>query len=122
MPIFFFSSAILLLHNILFLSIELSEDKSLAIGQNADDGAAIAAEDDQTTFDVKYLGNTPVDSAAGAVAEAVKTILVMVSYMVFHHYYQWSKCIRKDIITFLFKIIHPSCIFKKIFIFIHDNF
>jgi hypothetical protein len=28
---------------------------------------------------VKYLGNTPVDSAAGAVAEAVKTILLMVT-------------------------------------------
>ncbi|VVC40002.1 PTB/PI domain,PH domain-like [Cinara cedri] len=56
---------------------KLSEDKSLAIGQNAEDGASIAAEDDQTTFDVKYLGNTPVDSAAGAIAEAVKTILVM---------------------------------------------
>jgi len=63
--------------------LELSEDKSLAIGQNADDGAAIAAEDDQTTFDVKYLGNTPVDSAAAAVAEAVKTILVMVSSSLF---------------------------------------
>ncbi|XP_025423087.1 low density lipoprotein receptor adapter protein 1-like isoform X2 [Sipha flava] len=56
---------------------KLSEDKSLAIGQNADDVAAIADESDQTTFDVKYLGNTPVDSAAGAVAEAVKTILLM---------------------------------------------
>jgi len=58
--------------------LELSEDKSLAIGQNAEDGTAIAAEDDQTTFDVKYLGNTPVDSTASAIAEAVKTILVMV--------------------------------------------
>lgn len=58
---------------------ELSEDKSLAIGQNPEDGTSIAAEDDQTTFDVKYLGNTPVDSAAGAIAEAVKTIFVMVS-------------------------------------------
>lgn len=60
--------------------LELSEDKSLAIGQNADDGTAIANEDDQTTtFDVKYLGSTPVDSAADAVAGAVKTVLVMVS-------------------------------------------
>lgn len=48
----------------------------MAIGQNADDGAPISAEDDQATFDVKYVGNTTVDSAAGAVAEAVKTILV----------------------------------------------
>ncbi|CAI6345700.1 unnamed protein product [Macrosiphum euphorbiae] len=56
---------------------KLSEDKSLAIGQNAEDGTAIAVEDDQTTFEVKYLGNTPVDSTAGAIAEAVKTILVM---------------------------------------------
>lgn len=52
----------------------------MAIGQNADDGAAITAEEDQTTFEVKYLGSTPVDSPASAVAEAVKTILVMVSY------------------------------------------
>lgn len=59
--------------------LELSEDKSLAIGQNADDGAPISAEDDQASFDVKYVGNTTVDSAAGAVAEAVKTILVAVS-------------------------------------------
>jgi len=51
----------------------------LAIGQNAEDGTAIAVEEDQTTFDVKYLGNTPVDSTAGAIAEAVKTILIMVS-------------------------------------------
>lgn len=56
---------------------KLSEDKSLAIGQNAEDGAAIAVEDDQTTFDVKYLGSTPVESTAGAIVEAVKTILVM---------------------------------------------
>lgn len=62
-----------------FSFVELSEDKSLAIGQNAEDGAAITAEDDQTTFDVKYLGSTPVDSPAGAVVEAVKTILAIVS-------------------------------------------
>lgn len=62
-----------------FFFLELSEDKSLAMGQNAEDGTAIATEDDQTTFDVKYLGSTPVDSAASAVAEAVKTILTMVS-------------------------------------------
>lgn len=59
--------------------LELSEDKSLAIGQNADDVAAIADESDQTSFDVKYLGNTPVDSAADAVAEAIKTILLLVT-------------------------------------------
>jgi len=59
--------------------LELSEDKSLAIGQNAEDGTALAVEDDQTTFDVKYLGSTPVESTAGAIVEAVKTILVMVS-------------------------------------------
>lgn len=63
----------------IFIFLELSEDKSLAIEQNAEDGAAITAEDDQTTFDVKYLGNTPVDSAAGAVSEAVKTISTLVS-------------------------------------------
>jgi len=63
--------------------LELSEDKSLAIGQNAEDGTAIAVEEDQTTFDVKYLGNTPVDSTAGAIAEAVKTILIMVSKLSF---------------------------------------
>lgn len=39
----------------------------------------VTKEDEQTTFDVKYIGNTPVDSAANAIAEAVKTILVMVS-------------------------------------------
>lgn len=63
----------------------------MAIGQNADDGTAIANEDDQTTFDVKYLGSTPVDSAADAVAGAVKTVLVMVSkvsWMIFIFFYQ----------------------------------
>jgi len=63
--------------------LELSEDKSLAIGQNAEDGTAIAVEDDQTTLDVKYLGNTPVDSTASAIVEAVKTILVMVRKLIF---------------------------------------
>lgn len=58
---------------------ELSEDTSLAIGPNPDDGPVISAEDDQTTFEVKYVGNIPVDSAAVAVAEAVKTILTVVS-------------------------------------------
>lgn len=81
--------------------LELSEDKSLAIGQNAEDGAAITAEDDQTTFDVKYLGNTPVDSAAGAVSEAVKTISTMVSntieYINFflNHYHSTNVCFSK---------------------------
>lgn len=58
---------------------ELSEDTSLAIGSNPDDGPVISTEDDQTTFEVKYVGNIPVDSAAVAVAEAVKTILTVVS-------------------------------------------
>ncbi|XP_050422239.1 low density lipoprotein receptor adapter protein 1-like [Adelges cooleyi] len=60
---------------------KLSEDKTLAIEQNADDDTAITAaegvEDDMTTYDVKYLGNTPVACVADAVAESVKTILVM---------------------------------------------
>jgi len=55
-----------------------------SIGKNLDDGAAIAAEDDQATFDVKYLGNTSVDSTVGAIAaEAVKTIMVAVSRLHF---------------------------------------
>lgn len=62
---------------------ELSEDTSLAIGPNPDDGPVISAEDDQTTFDVKYVGNTPVDSAAVAVAEAVKTIMTAVSIILY---------------------------------------
>ncbi|XP_050537521.1 low density lipoprotein receptor adapter protein 1-like [Daktulosphaira vitifoliae] len=60
---------------------KLSEDKTLGIGQNVDDVTAItaaaAADEDLTTFDVKYLGITPVASVADAVAEAVKTILVL---------------------------------------------